>query len=137
MVSFPRNSAAQSSPSTSATTFSDIIGPRKELGGIQPIVDKLSQPVRLATSAFVIAGAIVPGLKLGFRFGGSRNVAIGGAVILGAAGGAVVYGLNSAVPEVAAKRLHDYVAGCDDPTAVKKEDIEAIANKSVHLSFLI
>ncbi|KAJ0075872.1 hypothetical protein Patl1_35086 [Pistacia atlantica] len=129
-VSFPRNSAAQSSASTSASsTFSDIIGPKKELEGIQPIVDKLSPPVRLATSAIVIAGAVFAGLKLGFRFGGSRNVAIGGAAVLGAAGGAVAYGLNSAVPEVAAKRLHDYVAGCDDPIAVKKEDIEAIANK--------
>ncbi|KAJ0007478.1 hypothetical protein Pint_30706 [Pistacia integerrima] len=129
-VSFPRNSAAQSSASTSASsTFSDIIGPKKELEGIQSIVDKLSPPVRLATSAIVIAGAVFAGLKLGFRFGSSRNVAIGGAAVLGAAGGAVAYGLNSAVPEVAAKRLHDYVAGCDDPTAVKKEDIEAIANK--------
>lgn len=95
-------------------------------------MDKLSPPVRLATSAVVIAGAVFSGFKLGSKYGGgSRNVAIGGAVILGAAGGAMAYAMNAAVPEVAAKRLHDYVADCNDPGAVKREDIEAIASKLV------
>lgn len=48
---------------------------------------------------------------------------------IGAAGGAAAYALNACVPEVAAANLHNYVAGCDDPGAVKKEDIEEIANK--------
>lgn len=95
-------------------------------------MDKLSPPVRLATSAVVIAGAVFAGFKLGSKYGGgSRNVAIGGAVILGAAGGAMAYAMNAAVPEVAAKRLHDYVTDCNDPGAVKREDIEAIASKLV------
>lgn len=93
-------------------------------------MDNLSPPVRLATSAVVIAGAVFAGFKLGCKYGGgSRNVAIGGAAILGAAGGALSYAMNAAVPEVAAKRLHDYVADCNDPGAVKREDIEAIASK--------
>ena len=50
---------------------------------------------------------------------------------LGAAGGAAVYALNACVPEVAAVELHNYVAGNDDPKAVKKEDIEGIAKKWV------
>ena len=47
----------------------------------------------------------------------------------GAAGGAAAYALNACVPEVASVSLHNYVAGCDDPGAVKKEDIEEIAKK--------
>lgn len=47
----------------------------------------------------------------------------------GAAGGAAAYALNACVPEVAAARLHNYVAGHDDPGAVKNEDIEEIAKK--------
>uniref|UniRef100_A0A2P2LUT4 Uncharacterized protein MANES_18G141000 n=1 Tax=Rhizophora mucronata TaxID=61149 RepID=A0A2P2LUT4_RHIMU len=48
---------------------------------------------------------------------------------MGAAGGAMAYALNCSVPEVAATSLHNYVVGCDDPKAVKKEDIEQIAKK--------
>lgn len=93
-------------------------------------MNNLSPPVRLASSAVVIAGAVFAGFKLGCKYGGgSRNVAIGGAAILGAASGALAYAMNAAVPEVAAKRLHDYVADCNDPGAVKREDIEAIASK--------
>ncbi|KAK9229964.1 hypothetical protein WN944_022931 [Citrus x changshan-huyou] len=135
-VSFPRNRSAATSASASAeatptaTPSDNTWGPRKELQGIQPLVDKLSPPVRLATSAVVIAGAVFAGFKLGSKYGGgSRNVAIGGAAILGAAGGAMAYAMNAAVPEVAAKRLHDYVTDCNDPGAVKREDIEAIASK--------
>lgn len=93
------------------------------------MVEKLSPPVRLATSAIILAGAIAAGYGLGFRFGGNRNVALGGAAVAGAAGGATVYALNAAVPEVAAISLHNYVAEFDDPGAVKKEDIDRIANK--------
>lgn len=93
-------------------------------------MDKLSPPVRLATSAVFIAGAVFAGFKFGSKYGGgSRNVEIAGAALLGAAGGAMAYAMNAAVPEVAAKRLHDYVADCNDPGSVKREDIEAIASK--------
>ena len=93
------------------------------------MVQKLSPPVRLATSAVILAGALAAGYGLGLRFGGNRNTALGGAAILGAAGGAAAYAMNAAVPEVAAVSLHNYVAGCDGPETVRREDIENIAKK--------
>ncbi|KAK8596575.1 hypothetical protein V6N13_001190 [Hibiscus sabdariffa] len=136
-VSFPRNSLSthdQSPPSTASTSSSEtekpnIFGGPKELTGIQPLVQNLSPPVRLATSAVILAGALVAGYGLGLRFGGNRNAAFGGAAILGAAGGAAAYAVNAAVPEVAAVTLHNYVAACDGPDAIKREDIENIAKK--------
>ncbi|KAL5582894.1 hypothetical protein UlMin_015336 [Ulmus minor] len=130
-VSIPRSSATPSDqPSVAAASPPpDVFGGPKELTGIQPLVEKLSPPLRLASSAIIFAGAIAAGYGLGSRFGQTRNAALGGAVALGAAGGAAVYALNACVPEVAAVELHNYVAGNDDPKAVKKEDIEGIAKK--------
>ncbi|KAM6578407.1 hypothetical protein CsatB_030244 [Cannabis sativa] len=131
-VSVPRSAATPSSSDQSTVATSpppNVFGGSKELTGIQPLVEKLSPPVRLATSAILVAGAVAAGYGLGFRFGQSRNAALGGAVALGAAGGAAAYALNACVPEVAAVELHNYVAGSDDPKAVKKEEIEAIAKK--------
>lgn len=53
---------------------------------------------------------------------------------LGVAGGAAAYALNAAAPQVAAVNLHNYVARFDDPAKLKKEDIEAIANKFVSIA---
>ncbi|KAE8713470.1 TIC110 protein [Hibiscus syriacus] len=133
-VSFPRNSLSaheQSHPSISSseTEKPNIFGDTKELTGIQPLVQNLSPPVRLATSAVILAGALAAGYGLGLRFGGNRNAALGGAAILGAAGGAAAYAVNAVVPEVAAVTLHNYVAACDGPEAIKREDIENIAKK--------
>ncbi|KAK4274891.1 hypothetical protein QN277_018054 [Acacia crassicarpa] len=128
-VSFPRSSSAsldQPAPSASPPT---IVRAQKELKGIEAVVDKLSPPLRLATSAIIVAGAVAAGYGLGFQFGRSRNTAIGGAVALGVAGGAAAYSLNACAPQVAAVNLHNYVAGFDDPSQLKKEDIESIANK--------
>lgn len=98
----------------------------------------MSPQIRIASSAIIFAGTVAAGYGLGFRFGGSRNAGLGGAVALGAAGAGAAYALNACAPEVAAVNLHNYVAGCDDPSALKKEDIEAIANKSeVQCSFYI
>ncbi|KAL4283427.1 hypothetical protein GQ457_16G012320 [Hibiscus cannabinus] len=133
-VSLPRNSlsppsSASTSTSSSETEKPNIFGGPKELTGIQPLVQNLSPPVRLATSAVILAGALVAGYGLGLRFGGNRNAAFGGAAVLGAAGGAAAYAVNAAVPEVAAVTLHNYVAACDGPDAIKREDIENIAKK--------
>ncbi|CAN4115766.1 unnamed protein product [Withania somnifera] len=89
----------------------------------------MSPPIRIASSALVFAGAIATGYGLGLRFGGSRNAGVAGAIALGAAGAGAAYALNSCAPEVAAINLHNYVADFDDPAVLKKEDIEAIANK--------
>ena len=72
---------------------------------------------------------IATGYGLGLRLMGSKNIALGGAAVAGAAGGALVYALNSAVPEVAAIGLHNYVAEFEDPASVTKEDIEKIASR--------
>ncbi|XP_022729007.1 protein TIC110, chloroplastic isoform X2 [Durio zibethinus] len=131
-VSFPRNTHStheQSPPPTSSSESTTIFEGPKELTGIQPLVEKLSPPLRLATSAVILAGALAAGYGLGLRFGGNRNAALGGAAILGAAGGAAAYALNAAVPEVAAVSLHNYVAARDGPEAIKREDIENIAKK--------
>ncbi|KAL5102264.1 hypothetical protein RYX36_006591 [Vicia faba] len=124
-VSLPRCSSETNNPSSSSPPQR----PPKELTGVEILVDKLSSPARLATSAVIVAGAVAAGYGLGSRFGGNRNAALGGAVALGAAGGAAAYALNAAAPQVAAVNLHNYVAGFDDPSILTKEDIEVIANK--------
>lgn len=121
--------SASSSDQPSKPAKSDLFGGKRELTGVQSLVDSMSPPIRIASTTLIVAGAIAAGYGLGSRFGGSRNVALGGAVALGAAGAGAAYALNSCVPEVAAANLHNYVVDIDDPGALKKEDVEAIANK--------
>ncbi|KAL0697390.1 hypothetical protein Bca4012_053512 [Brassica carinata] len=130
-VSFPRCAATSSDQPLVSTQAkkSDVHGNKKELTGLQPIVEKMTPPVRLATSAVVLAASLASGYGLGLRFAGSRNIALGGAAVAGAAGGALVYALSSAVPEVAAIGLHNYVAEIEDPASVTKDDIEKIASR--------
>uniref|UniRef100_A0A2N9J8N2 Protein TIC110, chloroplastic n=1 Tax=Fagus sylvatica TaxID=28930 RepID=A0A2N9J8N2_FAGSY len=127
-VSIPRSSSDQPAPSTSSPP---VFGDKRDLTGIQPLVAKFSPPVRLASSALLIGAAIAAGYGLGSRFGKEqKNVAtLGGAAVLGAAGAAAAYALNAAVPDVAATELHNYAAGCDDPKALNKDNIEMIAKK--------
>ncbi|CAA0838115.1 Protein TIC110- chloroplastic [Striga hermonthica] len=89
----------------------------------------MPSPVRIAGTVLVVAAAAAGGYGLGSRLVRSRNAALGGAVLVGAAGAGAAYALNSCVPEVAAAGLRNYVVGCDDPWAIKKEEIDAIANK--------
>ncbi|WCJ34963.1 translocon at the inner envelope membrane of chloroplasts 110 [Euphorbia peplus] len=132
-VSVTRNSSDSPPPtstsSVESTSSPDIFGGRRELSGIQPLVATLSPPVRLATSVIVVAGAVAAGYSLGFKFGKTRNLGLGAAVAGAAGAGAMVFALNSCVPDVAAADLHNYVAGFDDPKAVKKEDVELIAKR--------
>ncbi|KAL5974558.1 hypothetical protein ACLOJK_031228 [Asimina triloba] len=128
-ITLVRSSASAESVETDVSVNSAIFGGKKQLSGPQLLVDGLSPPARLATSAVIVAGALAAGYGLGFRFGGSRVTGLGGAVALGAAGGVAVYAMNASVPEVAAVNLHNYVAGCDDPRAVKREDVEEIAER--------
>ncbi|KAK7321410.1 hypothetical protein VNO77_32031 [Canavalia gladiata] len=123
-VSLPRCSSDAASPSTPPPRRAP-----KDLKGLEVLVDKLPPPARLAASAVIVAGAAAAGYGLGSRFGSSRYAALGGAVAAGAAGGAVAYALNASAPQVAAVNLHNYVAAFDDPSKLKKEDIDAIANK--------
>ncbi|TKY47229.1 TIC110 protein [Spatholobus suberectus] len=118
-VSFPRCFSATSSPPQVP----------KDLNGIEILVDKLSAPLRLATSSAVVAVAVAAGYRLGSKFVGSRNAAIGGALAFGVAGSAVAYALNAVAPQVAAVNLHNYVLELDNPSMLKKEDIDGIANR--------
>lgn len=129
-VSFPRCSSSSLPPPSAHPVHT-------ELNGIELLVDKLSPPLRLATSAVVVAGAVAVGYGLGSKFGGSRNAAVGGAVALGVAGGAAAYALNAAAPQVAAVNLHNYVAGLDHPSMLKKEDIDGIANRFIRIAVVI
>lgn len=123
-------SSSSSSPTTTPTPSAvTVFGPKKELTGIESLVDSVPPPVRLATSALIFAGAVAAGFGLGLRLGGTRIAAAGGAAALGAAGAVAVYAANSRVPEAAAVSLHNYVAGRDDPLALDREEIDAIANK--------
>ncbi|KAK6938221.1 Protein TIC110, chloroplastic [Dillenia turbinata] len=123
-----RASTSDDSPPTIPVN-SDVFGGKKDLSPIQSLVAALSPPVRLASSALVFAGAVAAGYGLGFRFRENRNAALGGAVAAGALSGAAVYALNSSVPEVAAISLHNYVAECDDPGRLDRDNIEGIAKK--------
>ena len=132
-----RVSPIRSSAAKETSSDSNIFGGKRELSGIQVVADGLTPPVRLACSAVIVAGAIAAGYGLGFRFGGSRNVGLGAAAVVGAAGGAAAYALNSCVPEVAAVNLHNLVAGHDDPTTLRKEDIEEVAKRCDFCVFFI
>ncbi|GFP97345.1 protein tic110 chloroplastic [Phtheirospermum japonicum] len=124
-------STIRSSSDRASTSLAkpDVFGEKRELTGVQSLVDAMSPPVRIASSALIVAAAVAAGYGIGSRFGGSRNAALGGAVVVGAVGAGAAYALNSCVPQVAAVNLHNYVVGCDDLGAIKKEDIDAIANK--------
>ncbi|XXG39938.1 hypothetical protein AAC387_Pa01g0770 [Persea americana] len=129
-TSLVRCSASDAAESESPNSInSTIFGGRKQLSGPLVLVDGLSPPVLLATSAVVVAGALAAGYGLGLRIGGSRTMGLAGAAALGAAGGAAVYALGSSVPEAAAVNLHNFVVGCDDPGALKREDIEGVAKR--------
>ena len=69
-VSLPRCSSDAAAPSPPPPTPPQR--PPKDLKGIELLVDKLSPPARLATSAVIVAGAAAAGYGLGSRFGGSR-----------------------------------------------------------------
>ncbi|XP_059659856.1 protein TIC110, chloroplastic isoform X2 [Cornus florida] len=130
-ISTVRCSSSDSSdqPVVTKSDSFNVFGGKRELSGLQSLAESMSPPIRLASTALILSGALVAGYGLGFRFGGDRRAGLGGAVVLGVAGAGAAYALNSCVPEVAAVNLHNYVAGSDDPGAVKKEDIERIANK--------
>ncbi|KAL5231400.1 hypothetical protein ABZP36_030176 [Zizania latifolia] len=108
----------------------EVFGGRRELIGVQPLVESLPPAARTAAELAVAAAAVVAGYGIGLRAGGgSRAVAVAGAAVLGAASVAGAAVVNSIVPEVAAVGLHNYVADCDDPTKLESGEVEAFVNK--------
>lgn len=141
-LSLPRCSvsdtaAAASAPAASPAVDPSVFGGPKELSGPQALVCSLPPPARMASSAVLAAAAMAAGFGLGLRVGGSKVAGIGGAAVLGVASGAAVYALNSKVPEVAAINLHNLVAGYDDPTELRKDEVAAIVEKFVAFYHLI
>ncbi|KAG8092076.1 hypothetical protein GUJ93_ZPchr0012g20283 [Zizania palustris] len=113
-----------------AASGEEVFGGRRELTGVQPLVESLPPAARAAAELAVAAAAVAAGYGIGLRAGGgSRAVAVAGAAVLGAASVAGAAAVNSLVPEVAAVGLHNYVAGCDDPINLDSDEVEAIANK--------
>ncbi|CAA2959433.1 TIC110, chloroplastic isoform X1 [Olea europaea subsp. europaea] len=96
-ISTVRASSLEQNPSTisafpsSVAVNSDVFGEKRELTGVQYLVDVMSPPIRIAGSALVFAAAVAAGYGLGSRFGGSRNAGLGGAVAFGAAGAGAAY----------------------------------------------
>jgi hypothetical protein len=113
-----------------AAAGEEVFGGRRELTGLQPLVEALPPAARTAAELAVAAAAVAAGYGIGLRAGGgSRAVAVAGAAVLGAASVAGAAAVNSVVPEVAAVGLHNYVAGHDDPTNLDSGEVEAIARK--------
>lgn len=109
-----------------------VFGSEQELSGPQKFLEGLPAPARYVTSAVIVAGALAAGYALGTRYKGTQGAAVGGAVALGAVGGATAYALNSAAPHVAAVQLRNALVNHSDPKSLKPADIDAIANKYVH-----
>ncbi|KAL6883554.1 hypothetical protein ACP4OV_010968 [Aristida adscensionis] len=122
--------AAAAAEGEGAAAGEAVFGPRRELTGVQPLVEALPPAARTAAELAVAAAAVAAGYGIGLRAGrGSRAAAFAGAAVLGAASVAGAAAVNNVVPEVAAVGLHNYVAGHDDPTALESGEVEAIANK--------
>uniref|UniRef100_A0A0E0IUD7 Chloroplast inner envelope protein n=1 Tax=Oryza nivara TaxID=4536 RepID=A0A0E0IUD7_ORYNI len=107
----------------------EVFGGRRELAGVQPLVEALPPVARAVVELAVVAAAAAAGYVVGLRAGGTRTTAVAGAAALGAVSVAGAAAVNSAVPGVAAAGLHNYVAGSDDPTKLESSEVEAIASK--------
>lgn len=108
---------------------SRIFGGEKQLSGLNQALQGLPASARYATCVAIVAGALAAGYALGASTKGTRTAAVGGAVALGAAGCATAYILNSSAPTIAAVQLHNAVVNLDDPTSLKREEVDAIVKK--------
>ncbi|CAA2951304.1 TIC110, chloroplastic isoform X1 [Olea europaea subsp. europaea] len=84
--SLEQNSSTISAFPSRIAVKADVFGEKRELTGVQSLVDVMSPPIRIAGSALVFAAAVAAGYGLG-----SRNAGLGGAVAFGAAGAGAAY----------------------------------------------
>ncbi|KAF0906553.1 hypothetical protein E2562_011533 [Oryza meyeriana var. granulata] len=71
-----------------AASGEEVFGPRRELTGVQPLVDALPPAARTAAELAVAAAAVAAGYGIGLRAGGgSRAVAVAGFVVVSGGGG--------------------------------------------------
>lgn len=106
-----------------------LFGAEQQLSGPQKVLEGLPAPARYATSAVIVAGALAAGYLLGGRYKGNQAAAVGGAVALGAVGGATVVAFNAAAPQVAAVQLRNSLVNHSDPTSVTPAEIDEIAKR--------
>jgi hypothetical protein len=74
-------------------------------------------------------GALAAGYALGARVKGTQGAAVGGALALGAIGGASAFALNAAAPHVAAVQVRNALVNHSDPSSLRSTEIDAIAQK--------
>ncbi|KAG0587880.1 hypothetical protein KC19_2G198400 [Ceratodon purpureus] len=106
-----------------------LFGAERQLSGPEKVLEGLPAPARYVSSAVIVAGALAAGYLLGGRYKGTQVAAVGGAVALGAVGGAAVVAFNAAAPQVAAAQLRNELVNHSDPTSVTPDVIDAIAKK--------
>ncbi|KAF0933926.1 hypothetical protein E2562_020840 [Oryza meyeriana var. granulata] len=83
---------------TGAASGEEVFGPRRELTGVQPLVDALPPAARMAAELAVAAAVVAAGYGIGLRArGGSRAVAVAGFVVVsggGSGGGRLGWGMR-------------------------------------------
>jgi hypothetical protein len=112
-----------------ATTRGSMFGTEQELSGPQKFLEGLPASARYATSAVIVVGALAAGYALGARVKGTQGAAVGGALALGAIGGASAFALNAAAPHVAAVQVRNALVNHSDPSSLRSTEIDAIAQK--------
>jgi hypothetical protein len=128
--------ALEGQKTSKASPTVSLFGAERQLSGPEKVLEGLPAPARYASSAVIVAGALAAGYLLGGRYKGTQVAAVGGAVALGAVGGAAVVAFNAAAPQVAAAQLRNELVHHSDPTSVTPAVIDGIAKKYVPPSTL-
>jgi hypothetical protein len=123
------NAAAAGGGGGGGTTRGSMFGTEQELSGPQKFLEGLPASARYATSAVIVVGALAAGYALGARVKGTQGAAVGGALALGAIGGASAFALNAAAPHVAAVQVRNALVNHPDPNSLRSTEIDAIAQK--------
>ncbi len=106
-----------------------MFGTEQELSGPHKFLEGLPVSARYATSAVIVVGALAAGYALGAKVKGTQGAAVGGALALGAIGGASAFALNAAAPHVAAVQVRNALVNHSDPSSLRSTEIDAIAQK--------
>lgn len=108
-----------------------IFGSELELSGPQKFLEDLPASARYATCGAIVAAALAAGYAVGARAKGTSAAAMGGALVLGAAGGVTAFALNASAPHVAAVHLHNALVSFSDPKSITRDDIDSILQKYI------
>ncbi|KAL3700437.1 hypothetical protein R1sor_018459 [Riccia sorocarpa] len=106
-----------------------VFGQEQNLSLPHSLVKDLPAATRYIACTAIVAGALAAGYAVGARAKGTTFASVGGALALGAVGGATAYALNSSAPHVAAVELHNVLVNHPDPESLKREEVDSIAKK--------